>query len=444
MPDTTDLPPGPDGLPFLGNTHQMFRDPLSFGERCREEYGDLVSLRLAGMDAIQLGHPDHVQHVLEDHTGNYRKGEFYREELGLLGEGLLTSEGELWQRQRQIIGPMFHPRRIQRYADTIVQYADREVETWAPNRPLNVTDSMQRLTLEVLAKALFNIDIRHRATDISDAVTEVMHQAIRARQVPLSLPEWLPTPRKIKYDRAVATFDEAVADIIDEHRQRTDPPDDVVTALLCAQRERDSLDDRQIRDEVLTLLLAGHDTTALTLSYLWYLLGNNPEIQSRVFEEIDRTLGTDDPAGVELTELVLTNRVIKETLRLYPPAYFLTREPRSADVIDGYRIPEGSLILINQWLFHRDERFFERSDTFDPDRWSDGFEEELHPFAYFPFGGGPRLCLGRQFAYLEMLIVVATVLRRFRIELAFEPPIELDPLVSLRPKSPIRIVPVPR
>lgn len=444
MSEITDIPPGPDGLPVLGSTYQMFRDPLSFGERCVDEYGDLVSLRLAGTDAIQLGHPDHARHVLADHSDNYRKGEFYRQELELLGEGLLTSEGELWQRQRGIIGPMFHPNRIRRYAETITRYAEREIDTWTPNRPRDVTDSMQQLTLEVLAKALFDIDIRNRTEAISDAVTEVMHQAIRARRIPFSLPDWLPTPRKNKYDRAVATFDEAVADIVEEHRRCSEPPDDVVTALLRAQEATDAIDDRQIRDEVLTLLLAGHDTTALGLSYLWYLLGTHQDVQSAVVEEIDRTIGDDSPTGLEITDLELTNRVIKETLRLYPPAYFLTREPRSADAIDGYRIPEGSLILINQWLFHRDERFFEKPDEFVPGRWAGDFEDDLHPFAYFPFGGGPRQCLGRRFALLEMLIVVVTVLRRYRIDLATESPIELDPLVSLRPKSPIRIVPRPR
>jgi cytochrome P450 len=422
----------------------MFRKPLAFGERCREEYGDLVSLRLAGMDAIQLGHPDHVQYVLEDNVDNYRKGEFYRQELELLGEGLLTSEGELWEGQRELIGPMFHPRRIRRYADTIAGYAEREVDTWDPNRPLDATDSMQQLTLEILAKALFNIDIRERTGSISEAVSEVMHQAIRSRRIPFSLPDWLPTPGKIKYDRAVTTFDSAVADIIEDHRTSSDPPDDVVTALLQAQGERDALDDRQIRDEVLTLLLAGHDTTALALSYLWYLLGTHQDVQSRVIEEIERTVGDDRPSGIEVTDLNFTNHVIKETLRLYPPAYFLSREPRADDVIDGYRIPEGSLILINQWLFHRDDRFFEAPETFRPDRWTDGFEDDLHPFAYFPFGGGPRQCLGRRFALLEMLIVVVTTLQRYRIDLAIDPPIEVDPLVSLRPASPIEIVPRPR
>jgi cytochrome P450 len=214
--------------------------------------------------------------------------------------------------------------------------------------------------------------------------------------------------------------------------------------LLQAQGERDALDDRQIRDEVLTLLLAGHDTTALALSYLWYLLGTHQDVQSRVIEEIERTVGDDRPSGIEVTDLNFTNHVIKETLRLYPPAYFLSREPRADDVIDGYRIPEGSLILINQWLFHRDDRFFEAPETFRPDRWTDGFEDDLHPFAYFPFGGGPRQCLGRRFALLEMLIVVVTTLQRYRIDLAIDPPIEVDPLVSLRPASPIEIVPRPR
>ena len=204
--EAADRPPGPNGLPIVGSTHRLFRDPLGFAERCAREYGDVVSLRVAGTDAVQLSHPDHVEYVLADNFGNYRKGEFYRSELELLGEGLLTSEGDLWRRQRSLIGPIFHPNRIERYAEIMVEFAERAADAWEPGEPVDVTRAMQRLTLEVVANALFNVDIREEASGISESVSTVMEVAIRSRRLPFSLPDWIPTPGKIRYDRAVETF----------------------------------------------------------------------------------------------------------------------------------------------------------------------------------------------------------------------------------------------
>lgn len=435
-------PPGPTGLPFLGHSYHMFRDPLAFGQRCADEYGDIVSLHVAGHDAIQLSHPDYVQYVLEDNFQNYRKGEFYRTELELLGEGLLVSEGDLWRRQRQIIGPMFHPERIESYLHTMIEYAQRAANRLTPGDPVAIDEHMQQLTLEIIAAALFSVDIGTETAGISAAVNDVMDEARLSSSIPLSPPDWLPTPGNRRYKRAVETFDAVVMDIIDDHRSQDDPSEDVVSKLLAARDEDGNpLPDTQIRDEVLTLLLAGHDTTALALGYIWYLLADHPQIQTRLIEELERVIGDDTLQPSHLFELEVTDRVIKEALRLYPPVYLFAREPKSADEIGGYQVEAGTLLLFNQWVIQRDSRFFDNPNEFDPNRWSDGVEESLHPYAYYPFSGGPRRCIGEQFAKQELKIIVATFFKEYGFDLAFEPPLDLDPKVSLRPASPITVLP---
>jgi cytochrome P450 len=443
--NTDERPPGPSGLPFIGHSYHMFQDPLSFGQRCAEQYGDIVTLQVAGHDALQLSHPDYVQYVLEDNFENYQKGEFYRTELELLGDGLLVSEGELWRQQRQIIGPMFHPDRIKSYTQTMIDYAERASDRLPPDKPIAIDEHMQQLTLEIIAQALFTVDIGTETAGISAAVNDVMDEARLSSGIPISVPDWIPTPGNIRYNRAINTFDAVVMDIIDEHRAQDDPPDDVVSKLLAARDEDGApLPDTQIRDEVLTLLLAGHDTTALALGYIWYLLSNHPDIQKRLFRELNRVIGDRSPKLEDLFELTFTEQIIKEALRLYPPVYLFAREPKTDDEIGGYDVAEGTLLLFNQWVIQRDNRFFDNPDEFDPDRWTAEFEETLHPYAYYPFSGGPRRCIGEQFAMQELKIIVATLFNDYRFELAFDPPLELDPKVSLRPDSPITVYPRPR
>lgn len=423
----------------------MFRDPLTFGQRCADKYGDIVSLHIAGHEALQLSHPDYVQYVLDDNFENYRKGEFYRNELELLGEGLLVSEGDLWRRQRQIIGPMFHPERIESYLQTMIDYAERAADRLPPGDPIAIDEHMQQLTLEIIAAALFNVDIGTETVGISSAVNDVMDEARLSSSIPLSLPDWLPTPGNRRYNRAIETFDDVVIDIIEDHRAQDDPPDDVVSKLLAARDENNNpLPDTQIRDEVLTLLLAGHDTTALALGYIWYLLADHSEIQARLFEELDSVIGDNPLQPAHLFELEVTDRVIKEALRLYPPVYLFAREPKSDDEIGGYQVAAGTLLLFNQWVIQRDPRFFDNPDDFEPARWTGGFEESLHPYAYYPFSGGPRRCIGEQFAKQELKIIVATFFNQYRFELDFEPPLDLDPKVSLRPATPITVLPHPQ
>jgi cytochrome P450 len=438
-------PPGPRGYPLLGHSYQMFREPLAFGKRCAREYGDIVSLRVAGSDAVQLSHPDYVQHALEDNFENYRKGEFYRTELSLLGEGLLVSEGDLWAQQREIIGPMFHPERIEQYTQSMVDYAERARGDLEGTATVAIDEVMQQLTLEILADALFNIDIREETAGISAAVNDVMNEARLSSRIPIDLPSWVPTPGNRRYNRAVETFDSVVFSIIERHREQTNPPDDVVSKLLAATDDNgDPLTDEQIRDEVLTLLLAGHDTTALALGYVWYLLCTAPEKQTRLVAEIDSVVGDRSLSLGDIPKLTYTKQVIKEALRLYPPVYLFAREAKAADTIGGYEIDAETLLFFNQWIVHRDPRFFDTPDEFEPERWTDAFETQLHPYAYYPFSGGPRRCIGERFAMIEMQIILATFFQQFRFDLGFEAPLELDPKVSLRPARPVTVRPQPR
>lgn len=438
-------PPGPDGLPVLGNSLQFFRNPTSFPERCIREYGDVVSIRVAGTPTFLLGHPDHVKHVLADNFENYEKGALYREELSFLGDGLLVSDGDHWARQRKLIAPMFHPDRIERYARIMVEYAERAVDDLSPNEPVDVDERMQGLALEVISKALMDVDVGTSSPAIRRALADVMDGARASSRIPLSLPAWVPTPGNVRYNRAMDTFDRIVADIIREHRKDPDRQDTVISKLVAAsESEGHSLTDRQIRNEITTLLLAGHDTTALGLSYTLSLLAEHPDEQSRVIDEIDRVVGEETPKPKHVGELDRTESAIKEGLRLFPPSYLFVRDAIDDDEIGGYRIPAGSMLVLHPWSVHRDGRFFDDPERFDPGRWTEGLEADLHPFAYFPFSGGPRRCVGEHFAWMEMQLVLVTLLQTYRFDLAFEPPIELRPRITLRPAHSISLIPRPR
>ncbi|MFW5959062.1 MAG: cytochrome P450 [Natronomonas sp.] len=438
-------PPGPDGLPVLGNSLQFFRNPTSFPERCIREYGDIVSVRVAGTPTFLLGHPDHVKHVLADNFEHYEKGELYRDELSFLGDGLLVSDGDHWARQRKLIAPMFHPDRIERYAHIMVKYAVRAVDDLSPNEPVDVDERMQGLALEVISKALMDVDVGMSSPAIRRALADVMDGARASSRIPLSFPEWVPTPGNVRYNRAMDTFDTIVADIIREHRENPDGQDTVISKLVAAsESEGRSLTDRQIRNEITTLLLAGHDTTALGLSYTLSLLAEHPDEQNRVIDEIDRVVGEETPKPKHVGELEWTESAIKESLRLFPPSYLFVRDAIDDDEIGGYRIPAGSMLVLHPWSIHRDGRFFDGPERFDPGRWTDGLEADLHPFAYFPFSGGPRRCVGEHFAWMEMQLVLVTLLQTYRFDLAFEPPIELRPRITLRPAHSISLIPRPR
>ena len=441
---TEDRPPGPRGLPLLGNTLQFGRHTFEFLQRCRREYGDVVYFEVLGRPFYQLNHPDHIHHVLVENNTNYTKGAFLTEQFGeFIGKGLLLNEGDHWRRQRRLVQPAFHPERIEIYAEMMADYAERLLATWEPGQSREVQADMTRLTLEVVASALLDVDIREESPELRRAFVDITEEVRKRTARPISLPRWMPTPRNRRYRRALDRLDEIVYDIID--RRRAEPGDGVVSMLIEAGREsNESFDDKQLRDEVVTLLFAGHETTATALSFTWYLLATHPTKEETLVAELEAVLGDERPTMADVPRLGYTRNVLKESLRLYPPVFGLLREPVREDRIGGYRIPQGSTVAMNQIAVHHDPRFFQDPKAFVPERWTESFEESLPEFAYFPFGGGPRRCIGERFAMLEATLIVATIAREYHLELVSDRELTLKPSVTTRPAKPITVRPEPR
>ena len=434
-------PPGPDGLPFVGVTREFAKDRLGFVTRMAEEYGDVVRSPVAGGDAFYgLYHPDHIRYVLVENNQNYVKGEIFQRQLSLLGEGVLNAEGERWRRQRHMVEPAFHPNRIAGYEEPMTDFTERLVDDYTDGEVRNVHGDMMTLTLEIVAHALFDVDIREAQDDVGRALETVMAHSRRRSARLVNIPDWVPTPGNVQYLRAANALDSIVSGIIEERRDGDDDSLDVVSMLMTAEDESgEGMTDEQIHDEVMTLLLAGHETTAQALTYTWYLLATHPEVEQRLLAELDEVLAGDTPTVADLTALTYTEKVIRESMRLYPPVWGLLREPIADDEIDGYRIPAGKSVGVFQWVTHRDPRFYDDPLAFQPERWTDDFRRNLHPFAYFPFGGGPRRCLGDRFALQESRLVLATMAQSIHFEAIPSTDLELEPAITLRPANGLRM-----
>lgn len=438
------VPPGPEGLPLLGNTLDFGRHTFEFLQGCRRDFGDVTHFEVLGQSFYQVNNPDDIEYVLVDNNTNYTKGRFLTGQFGdLIGDGLLLNDGDAWRRQRRIVQPAFHPDRIAVYTEMMTDCTERLLRSWKPGSERDIQADMTRLTLEIISRALFDVDIRGDVPEISDAFTAVMEEVRLRTARPVSFPQWIPTPRNRRYQRALATLDEIVYDVIALRREC--PGRDVVSMLLAAQGETNDESNReQLRDEVVTLLIAGHETTAIALTFAWFLLATHADAEACFHAELKEVLNGRTPTLADVPRLEFTSKVIKETLRLYPPVFGVLREPIDDDVVGGYRIPAGTTVAMNQIAVHYDPRFFDDPEVFDPDRWTSDFEATLPRFAYFPFGGGPRRCIGERFALLEATLVLATIGHRYCFDLASERELQLMPSVTTRPKHPIRVIPQER
>ena len=437
-------PPGPNGTPLLGNTLQFGRHTFDFLQQCREEYGDVVYFEVLGQPFYQLNNPDDIHHVLVENNRNYTKGSFLTKQFGeFLGKGLLLNEGDDWRRQRHLVQPAFNPDRISTYAEMMTAHTERLLDSWHPGTPRNIQADMTQLTLEIAASALLDVDIREESSQLRSAFHDITEEFRKRTARPVSLPHWIPTPRNLRYQRALEHVNEIIYGIIEQ--RRAEPGNGVVSMLLEAGSEsNDELTDKQLRDEVITLLFAGHETTAIALTFTWHLLASHPKQEEMVVAELDDKLDGQSPTMVDVPRLEYTRKVLKESLRLYPPVFGVLREPVRDDQIGGYQIPAGATVAMNQIAVHHDPQFFDDPKAFTPERWTDSFEESLPQFAYFPFSGGPRRCIGERFAMLEATLVVATIVQNYHLELLSEPNLTLKPSVTTRPDKPIRIRPQSR
>jgi len=435
-------PPGPKGLlTMLRLARQAGTDPLGCFLDLAQTYGDLIMLRLGPVRFCLLNHPDLVRDVLVHQAKSFRKPERLKRNLAkVVGNGLLTNEGDSWLRQRRLVQPAFHNRRMAHYAEIVVEKTHPMMGDWPNANAINIADAMTHLTLTIIAQALFNVDVASQAPQLRSAVRVIAGTLAREARLPFSLPDWLPLPSKIRKRRAQRFVDQLIWDIIRQRRATGEDRGDLLSMLLLAVDEEGDgggMTDQQARDEALTLFLAGHDSTAAGLTWTWYLIARHPAVEARLTEEIDATLGGRPPSWDDLPRLAYTEAVIKESLRMYPPNWGTFPRQAVTDVeLGGYVLPKGCQVLVSPYVLQHDPRSFPDPKQFDPERFSPGRAESIPQFAYIPFGAGPRVCIGNTFAMMTMKLIVAAVLQQYRLRLApGQGEAEVEPLLVLRPKG---------
>lgn len=411
---------------------------LSFATRCARELGDVVRWRFGWRRVYLVSHPDLIEEILVTNNKNYIKDFSLRLYKPLVGNGLLTSESTFWLRQRRLIQPAFLRPRLEAYGRVMSDFTARMLDDWHDGETFDIHQRMMQLALHIAAKTLFDADVTERAHDVGDALEEAL-RCIDTRML-FHLPLWVPTPANRRLNRAVARLDAILFRMIEQRRSSGKDHGDFLSLLLQARDEDGSrMTDRQLRDEAMTLFLAGHETTALALTWTWYLLAQNPEAASRLHDELATVLAGRVPTAADVPRLRYAEHVVMEAMRLYPPAYGMAREALADTTIGGYPVPRGTTLYFMQWVLHRDPRFFDNPEQFNPDRWTEEFIHRLPKYAYFPFGGGPRLCIGKEFAMIEAVLILATVAQRFRLDLVPGQHIKLWPSITLRPKHGIQV-----
>ncbi len=433
------FPPGPPGLPVVGSVFSALRDPLALFMSATREHGDIVGLRMLHLDYVLLTNPDAIRHVLVENPKNYEKSRNYAGLRVILGQGLVTSEGEVWRRQRKLAQPAFHRERIASFVRAMSECTDDMLGRWRRENDGDVFDvhgEMMRLTFRVVGRALLSRDLDGDAKAIGHALTIGLRWANDYAESLVPIPLSVPTFKNLQLKREMQKFDALIHKMIDE-RRREGPKDDLLSMLLEARDEEtgEPMSDSLLRDELITMVSAGHETTANALSFALYMLSKYPEWARRVREEADDVLG-DGPVGMDaVKKLVTAQMVIEETLRLFPPVWVFERRALAADRVGEFEIPRDATVGIAPFALHRSPEIWPNPEGFDPTRFTPQAKEARHKHAYIPFGGGPRTCIGNVFALTEATLVLAMIARKFRLELLPGHELELDPLVTLRPKG---------
>ncbi len=440
-------PPGPRINYVLASVAQMLPrwfpfDPLEFAVQNARTFGDIVFYEVGSLRVYQLTHPDFARQVLVEEPGKFYKPWLLKRAFRpFAGEGLLTSDGPFWKQQRKLIQPAFHHGALAGYADVMVRHTRRMLDTFDEGRVIELQAQMSALTLGVVVECLFGGDVSRHAGEVGRLMTVVLDASNHRLNSALRLPSWVPTKRHLRERRAMRRLDAILVELIELRRRAPAGGRDLLSMLLAAV-DQDSgarMSDQQLRDEMMTLFLAGHETTANLLTWTWFLLARHPDAERALFDETDRVLAGRTPTLADLPNLPFGEMVIRESLRLFPPAPGVAREPVEDVSIGDYVVPKGSLISVHTFTMQRDARFFPDPERFDPSRFLPGWEQRVPRYAYLPFGAGPRVCIGNSFAMMEARLILATIAQRWRMRL--EPDQEIRPvqLVTVRAKNGIRV-----
>jgi cytochrome P450 len=438
------LPRGPKARLITGHLSAFRADPLGFLGRCATEYGDFVPLRIGVKRILLISDPEAIEEVLVTKSRDFIKHFGLKQTKTLLGNGLLNSEGDFWLRQRRLAQPAFHRDRIRQYGREMIEYTRRMLAGWKNGERRDLVVEMMALTLRIAAKTLFDAE----ETGDADIIREQLGKSIRLFNERFTsfirLPLGWPSPRNLKMRAVTKRLNRIIYKYIERRRrQGVGHRHDLLSLLLHARDEAGDgrgMTDAQLRDEVMTLFLAGQETTALALSWTWYLLAEHPEVEDELVAELRKELG-DRPLTVEdLPRLRYAEAVMNESMRLHPPAYVLGREAIRDTSVGGHRVSKGWTVFMAQSVLHRDPRWWHEPDRFRPKRWLDGSTKDLPKFAFFPFGGGPRMCIGNTFAMMETVIGLAEIARRFHFERTESAPLEPVPSITVRPSRPLTVI----
>ncbi|MEA5574315.1 cytochrome P450 [Calothrix sp. UHCC 0171] len=439
---TREYPPGPKGHFLVGSLWEYTQNPLDFFSNCVAEYGDIVHWKTLGKSSYLINRPDEIEDIFVTQANSFTKINFGYWINLILGKGLVTNEGDFWQRQRRLIQPGFYRQRLNNYGNWMVDYTQKLLENWQGGETRDICQDMQNLSLEIITHFLFGFDSCNQQDDInriiklSNECFDLLHQ-ITSQQKQI----WFSTHKKQHFYSTLKQLDHTIYKVIQNRRKTVKDFGDLLSMLLhLPENGNHEMDDQQLRDELVTLLIAGRETISMALAWTWYLLSQHPEIEAQLIAELRRVLGGRKPTPEDLPNLPYTNMVFMETLRLYPPDWLLTRKVIKECEIGGYTLPANSNIFISAWLIQRDRRFFENPELFQPQRWNPSFTKQLPKFAYFPFGGGGRACIGKSLAMMEAILVLATIAQQFSLKLIDHTVVEPLATITLRPKSQLKML----
>ena len=434
------VPPRPKLLPYVGVLWAARKDPLGFFLKVSREHGDFVRFDAGLHPLFLVGNPDSIGQVLRHNYQNYKKSEFYYKVAPIFGEGMFVVEGERWRRKRQLAQPAFHQKVLKTFVRIMSEAAEEVMGRWEPaaesGQPIDVAREMMRVSLLIVIKAFFSTDFRGDISEMSRALTVLMRAGEQRIWSLFDFQYRLPTPANMRVARAKDTFDRTIFTLIENRRASNVVRDDLLSMFLAADSEQtgDPVTNQELRDDLMTLIIAGHETTAMSIAWAFYLMSKNPQVAHALKQELDTVLGGRTPTFEDLSKLEYTTMVVQESMRIYPPFWSMSRTAIEDDELDGYHIPAGSSLMLCPYVVHRNPAYWENPEGFDPERFSPARSARQHEFAYFPFGGGPRSCIGRHFAMMEAQIVLAVLAQRYRLDMVPGHPVEPQAMISLRPR----------